>query len=86
MTPSGTAAPVTLTQQQITELNQQLSALRHDVNNHLSLMMAAAELIRRKPEAVERMLPTLTAQPAAITEVIKSFSTSFEAALGVPPR
>ena len=78
-----TAAPVTLTADQAEELNKQLSNMRHDINNHLSLMMAAVELVRRKPEAAERMATTLTEQPAKIGESMKKFSAQFEATFGI---
>ena len=78
-----TAAPVTLTADQAEELNKQLSNMRHDINNHLSLMMAAVELVRRKPEAAERMAHTLTEQPAKIGESMKKFSAQFEATFGI---
>ena len=52
--------------------------MRHDINNHLSLMMAAVELVRRKPEAAERMATTLTEQPAKIAQSMKTFSAEFE--------
>lgn len=67
-----------LTSQQIEELNQKLSNMRHDINNQLSLMMAAVELVRRKPEAAERMATTLTEQPAKIAQSMKTFSAEFE--------
>jgi len=70
--------PVTLTVGQIDQLNQQLSKLRHDINNHLSLMLAAAEVIRRKPEAAERMTATFEAQPRKVTEAMLQFSAEFE--------
>jgi hypothetical protein len=38
--------PVTLSVGQLQELNRKLSDMRHDINNHLSLMVAALELIR----------------------------------------
>jgi len=38
--------PVTLTVGEVQELNRKLSDMRHDINNHLSLMVAALELIR----------------------------------------
>ena len=41
--------------EQISELNKKLAALRHDVNNNLALIIAAVEMIHRKPEAAERM-------------------------------
>ena len=50
--------PVTVSVEQLNELKQKLVILRHDVNNNLSLMMAATELIRRRPETadnIERM-------------------------------
>jgi hypothetical protein len=81
MTPS--SQPAELTTSQISELNQQLATMRHDINNHLSLIMAAVELVRRKPEAAERMATTLTEQPAKITASMKLFSAQFETALGI---
>jgi hypothetical protein len=78
-----TAPPVTLSAVQAEELNKQLSVMRHDINNHLSLMMAALEIVRRKPEAVGRMASTLTEQPAKISESMKKFSAEFETTLGV---
>lgn len=75
--------PATLTVAEIEELNKQLSTMRHDVNNHLSLIMAAVELVRRKPEALERMTNTLVEQPARITEAMIKFSANFERALGI---
>ena len=77
------AQPVTLTTEHAEELNNQLSTMRHDINNHLSLMMAAVELVRRKPEAAERMATTLTEQPAKIGESMKKFSAEFESAFGI---
>ncbi len=74
---------VTLTPEQIQELNKQLSTMRHDINNHLSLMMAALELVRRKPEAVERMAGTLAEQPGKIAEAMTKFSLDFEKSFGI---
>ena len=78
-----TTQPVTLTPGQAEELNKNLSTMRHDINNHLSLMMAAVELVRRKPEAAERMAATLTEQPAKIGDSMKKFSAQFEGAIGI---
>lgn len=75
--------PVTLTVAQIEELNRKLSTLRHDVNNNLSLMVAAAELIQRRPDSAERMWPTLLDQPRKISEAVKQFSADVEAALNI---
>jgi hypothetical protein len=76
-------APVTLTPAQIAELNQQLSNMRHDVNNNLALMVAALELLRRRPEMAPKLIESLSAQPDKVTEQMTKFSVIFEGALGI---
>jgi hypothetical protein len=75
--------PVTLSIPEIDALNQRLSTMRHDINNHLSLLMAALELVRRKPDALERMSATLTDQPGKIATSMTAFSLEFEKSLGI---
>jgi hypothetical protein len=75
--------PVTLTPEQIAELNQKLSKMRHDINNNLAMMLAAAELAKLKPELASKMLDRVIEQPSKITEQIKEFSGSFEKFLGI---
>ncbi|HVV01578.1 MAG TPA: hypothetical protein VHH88_09465 [Verrucomicrobiae bacterium] len=75
--------PVTFSPEQIEALNQKLATMRHDINNHLSLIVAAAELIRSKPQVAERMLMTMSEQPGKITASIKKFSGDFEGAFGI---
>lgn len=74
---------VMLSAEQVDTLNKKLSATRHDINNHLSMVMAAAELIRMKPEMAPKLSEKLMAQPAKITELIKIFSADFEETLGI---
>ncbi len=75
--------PVNLTVEQIQALNQKLCTLRHDVNNNLSLIMAATELIRHKPQMAERMMATLVEQPPKISAAMATFSSELERALGI---
>ena len=75
--------PVTLSVDQVKELNDRLSTLRHDVNNYLSLIVAAAELIKFNQDMAARMSPTLAEQPAKISEEIRKFSMELEKALGI---
>jgi hypothetical protein len=74
---------VTLSVEQIGELNRKLSSLRHDVNNNLSLMLAALEMLRRRPESAERMLNSAVEQPAKIAEAFTQFSRELETALRI---
>lgn len=74
--------PVTLSPQQIAELMKHLSTTRHDINNALSLISAATELIRMKPETAPKMLATLNDQPGKITSALQQFSRQFEQCVG----
>ena len=75
--------PVTLTVEQLADLSRELSAARHDINNHLCLIIAAAELIRRKPQDAERMMATLLEQPSKISDSLAKFSAEFQRTLGI---
>ena len=74
---------VTLNPQQIEELNQKLSKMRHDINNHLSLIVFAVEVLRSKPEMLERMSATLSDQPQKITADLSKFSAEFDQTFGI---
>ena len=75
--------PITLTAEQVKELNGKLKTMRHDVNNKLALIVAAVELIRLKPHTTANMLATLVEQPPKISEALTTFSAEFERACGI---
>lgn len=74
---------VTLTVPQIGELNQKLSTMRHNVNNNLALLVAALELIRRKPDLAMKMVDSMAQQPDKMNEEIQRFSVEFEKAFRI---
>jgi nitrate reductase cytochrome c-type subunit len=76
-------SPVTLTPEQLEQLNKKLSHMRHEINNHLSLIVAALELARYKPEMRERMVAAMSEQPPKITHAMEHFSIEFESTLGI---
>ena len=75
--------PVTLTPEQLKELNQKLSHMRHEVNNQLALVVAALELLRLKPDMRDKLIDTLGNQPPKITREVALFSEEFERILGI---
>ena len=75
--------PVTLTVEQIAELNQHLANFRHDVNNNLSLIIAGLEVVKHKPHLADQMMATVTGQPPKILEAIGKFAAEFEKTLGI---
>lgn len=79
--PSG---PVTLTEEQILALHQKLRDMRHDVNGRLANIVAAAELMRLRPDqSPTERLKLLLEQPHKAAESIAEFSREFEDMLGL---
>jgi hypothetical protein len=76
--PSG---PVTLSVEEILSLHQKLRDMRHDVNGRLANIVAAAELMRLRPESAEERLQLLLDQPHKAAETIAEFSREFETRL-----
>jgi len=76
-------APVTLSVEQIAEFNHKLSEFRHGLNNNLSLITAAIELMRRRPETAPQMSETISEQPRKIVAAISEFSGELEKLLGI---
>ncbi|MCX7871805.1 MAG: hypothetical protein N2487_00810 [Verrucomicrobiae bacterium] len=74
---------VILTAEQVRELNNKLSTMRHNVNNYLSLIVAASEVLKINPSSLPRMLPTFKEQPDRIINEIRIFSDELEKALGL---
>ncbi len=73
--------PVTLTPEQIGDLDRKLAVMRHNVNNSLAMLVATAEIMRRKPESAIRFANSFTEQPQKIAEEIKQFSELLQTTL-----
>jgi hypothetical protein len=73
-----TSGPVTLTEEQVLALHEKLRVMRHDVNGRLANIVAAAELMRMRPESAAERLKLLLEQPHKAAESIAEFSREFE--------
>lgn len=74
---------VTLQPDDVERLRAQLSTFRHNANNHIALIVAATELIRRKPESAPRFVNSISEPAEKIGAEIKQFSDLLEKALGL---
>jgi hypothetical protein len=75
--------PVALTPEQVAALNEKLATTGHDINNNLSLIVAAVELLRREPELAPRMIDSISQQPDKIIAQMRAFSAEFEQTFGI---
>lgn len=74
---------VNLTPDQIGEIDKKLGLMRHNVNNSLAMLVATAELMRRKPESVARFADSFIDQPQKIADEIRRFSEDLRCSLGI---
>lgn len=75
--------PIVLSPEQVAELNRHLSTMRHNINNNLALIVAASELIKRKPEMAQRFVDNIAQQPDRISAEMRNFTEAFEVAIGI---
>jgi uncharacterized Rmd1/YagE family protein len=75
--------PVTLSEEQIMALHGELRKMRHDVNGRLANIMAAAELMRMRPDTAAERMKLLLEQPMKASESLAQFSHQFELQLGL---
>ena len=75
--------PVTLSEEQILILHEKLRTMRHDVNGRLANIVAAAELMRMRPDTAAQRLQMLLDQPHKAAESMAEFSRDFEAIFGL---
>jgi hypothetical protein len=74
---------ITFDPDQVAALNRMLSDARHGINNHLTLISTAIELIRRDPSAAARLVQTMADRPELIRDEMTRFSSAFEEAFGI---
>jgi hypothetical protein len=74
---------ITFDPDQVAELHRMLSDVRHSINNHLTLISTAVELIRRDPTGAARLAHTMADRPELIRNEIMRFSAAFEEAFGI---
>jgi hypothetical protein len=74
---------VSLHPDQVVELERRLSDARHGINNHLTLLSTAIELIRRDPSAAERLAQAMVDRPQMIREELMRFNRAFDEAFGI---
>jgi hypothetical protein len=72
-----------LSEEKVLALHEKLRVMRHDVNGRLANIVAAAELIRMRPESAAERLKLLLEQPHKAAESISQFSKEFEQMFGL---
>ncbi len=68
---------------QIEELNLKLSTLRHDIANHLTVIVTAAEMAANTSEKARQHLTLLFQQIPKIKDAVNGFTAEFDRTLSI---
>lgn len=68
------------------DVQRQLSEARHDVNNRLAGVIAAAEILFHKPEMVGKLAPRMLEDATEIHRRLETLYASLEQTLQLPSR
>jgi N-acetylmuramic acid 6-phosphate (MurNAc-6-P) etherase len=74
---------ITLTSEQVQALHQSLEDMRHSINNQLSVVVAAVDVVTKTPGIDGRIILLLEGHSGKIAEEVSSFFVEFERALGI---
>ena len=75
--------PVILSPSQIEELAQKFKNMRHEINNHLSVVVLSVEILQKKPELMKHTSAVIEEQRLKISQDIAQFSAEFERAFDI---
>ena len=62
----------TISQDELTELQQKFSEIKRSINNALAVMMALSEMPRRRPDYAEKLATTVTAVSTKAPQIVSS--------------
>jgi hypothetical protein len=72
-----------LSQLEVIQIAERLSTCRHNINNNLALMVASAEIVKRKPERIDKVIDTIFQQTEKLMNELNSFSENLKKVLDI---
>jgi hypothetical protein len=76
-------APVTLTVEQVGELNGKLSKMRHDVSGELTIVCLALDVMKKDPSQGAKLAAMVSGRVPKISQLVGEFSRDFETMMGI---
>jgi hypothetical protein len=78
-------ANLTITQEELVELQKKFSEIKHSINNALAVMMALSEMSQRRPDYAEKLASTVLAKAPQIVSGLQEFTQLLNEKAGVKP-
>ena len=75
----------TITHEELVQLQQKFSEIKHGINNALAVMMALSEMSQRRPDYAEKLASTVLTKAPQIVSSLQEFTALLNEKAGVKP-
>lgn len=74
-----------ISQEDVVQLQQKFSEIKHSINNALAVMMALSEMSQRRPDYSEKLATTVLAKAPQIVSSLQEFTQALNEKAGPRP-
>ena len=78
-------ANLTITQEELVQLQKKFSEIKHSINNALAVMMALSEMSQRRPDYSEKLASTVLTKAPQIVSSLQEFTQALNEKAGPKP-
>ena len=79
-----TETAVTISREELVQLQQKFSEIKHSINNALAVMMALSEMSQRRPDYAEKLTSTVLTKAPQIVSSLQEFTQALNEKAGAP--
>ena len=78
-------ADLTVSREELAELQTKFSEIKHSINNALAVMMALSEMSQRRPDYSEKLAATVLTKAPQIVSSLQEFTQALNEKAGPKP-
>ena len=78
-------ADITVSREELAELQSKFSEIKHSINNALAVMMALSEMSQRRPDYAEKLASTVLTKAPQIVTSLQEFTQALNDKAGPRP-
>jgi hypothetical protein len=78
-------ADITISREELAELQSKFSEIKHSINNALAVMMALSEMSQRRPDYSEKLATTVLTKAPQIVSSLQEFTQALNEKTGPKP-
>ena len=78
-------ANLTITHEELVQLQEKFSEIKHSINNALAVLQALSEMSQRRPDYAEKLATTVISKVPEIVSGLREFAELLNEKAGVKP-